>query len=317
MKRLLLALLLVACEKQRDDVAPPTAPAPAVAAAAATQSTKPNLGEVELHLHHDRDTAEGLRGRLQAFKETLASRHGLLARHKDSGELAYAYLGVFVAMLILMRAWGTGWTGSTVSALAYAFGTPILFLYCNIIYLVGAAWTPLGFRGVDRWLSIAASGESEWRALVEVLGRPDWMDDRRFADAYRRRRNEDALDDLRGTRHPEPPDPENGQSRDLVRLHRRAHDLSCSRMDGHPHPERLDRPDELDQPRGMNGRRREQRPVGSQFEQCLPEKREILAEVAAPLRAVAAPIVAMAGSGPDDGWRVDGPSRLDRLGSWL
>src|SRR5207248_2357064 len=50
------------------------------------------LGEVELHLHHDRDTAEGLRGRLQAFKETLASRHGLLSRHKDSGELAYGFI---------------------------------------------------------------------------------------------------------------------------------------------------------------------------------------------------------------------------------
>ncbi|AGA29221.1 glycosyltransferase family protein [Singulisphaera acidiphila] len=58
----------------------------------------------------------------------------------------------FVAMLALMRGWGTSWTGSTVSALTYAFAAPILFQYCNIIFLVGAAWTPLGFRAADRWL---------------------------------------------------------------------------------------------------------------------------------------------------------------------
>ena len=33
-------------------------------------------GEVEVHLHHDGDTAEGLRGRLLAYKELLARRHG-------------------------------------------------------------------------------------------------------------------------------------------------------------------------------------------------------------------------------------------------
>ena len=34
----------------------------------------------------------------------------------------------------------------------YAFGGPVLFQYCNAIYLVGAAWLPLGFRAADRWL---------------------------------------------------------------------------------------------------------------------------------------------------------------------
>ena len=33
----------------------------------------------------------------------------------------------FVAMLVLMRSWGTSWTGSGLGALAYAFGAPILF----------------------------------------------------------------------------------------------------------------------------------------------------------------------------------------------
>jgi hypothetical protein len=58
----------------------------------------------------------------------------------------------FVTMLILMRSWGTSWYGAAQSALAYAFGAPILFQYCNIIYLIGAAWLPLGVHAVDRWL---------------------------------------------------------------------------------------------------------------------------------------------------------------------
>jgi hypothetical protein len=50
------------------------------------------FGEVEVHLHHDHDTAESLRERLLAFKETLARRHGLLGRHRDTGELAYGFI---------------------------------------------------------------------------------------------------------------------------------------------------------------------------------------------------------------------------------
>ena len=57
-------------------------------------------------------------------------------------------------MLVLMRSWGTSWFGSALSALAYAFGAPILFQYCNIIYLIGAAWLPLGVHAVDRWVRL-------------------------------------------------------------------------------------------------------------------------------------------------------------------
>src|SRR5271156_6831816 len=42
----------------------------------------------------------------------------------------------FVCMLVLMRSWGTSWPGSALAALGYAFGAPILFQYCNIIYLI-------------------------------------------------------------------------------------------------------------------------------------------------------------------------------------
>ena len=40
------------------------------------------------------------------------------------------------------------------AALSYTFGAPILFQYCNIIYLVGAAWLPLGIHAVDRWVRL-------------------------------------------------------------------------------------------------------------------------------------------------------------------
>jgi hypothetical protein len=50
------------------------------------------FGEVEVHLHHDRDTAEGTREKLLAFKEILADRHGQLARRRDTGELAYGFI---------------------------------------------------------------------------------------------------------------------------------------------------------------------------------------------------------------------------------
>jgi len=58
------------------------------------------------------------------------------------------------AMLVLMRASQASWAGSTISALAYAFGAPVLFQYSNVVYLVGAAWLPLGFHAVDQWVRL-------------------------------------------------------------------------------------------------------------------------------------------------------------------
>jgi hypothetical protein len=50
------------------------------------------FGEVEVHLHHDGDTAHDLHERLLAFKAVMASRHGQLARHKKTGQVAYAFI---------------------------------------------------------------------------------------------------------------------------------------------------------------------------------------------------------------------------------
>jgi hypothetical protein len=79
----------------------------------------------------------------------------------------------FAAMLALLRHGGTSWVGSALGALAYAFGGPVLFQYCNIIYLVGAAWLPLGFRAVDRWVRLGrriALAELAVVLAMETLG---------------------------------------------------------------------------------------------------------------------------------------------------
>jgi hypothetical protein len=57
-----------------------------------TELCRAGFGEVEIHLHHDGDTAETLRRTLEEGKEILASRHGLLSRHRETGELVYGFV---------------------------------------------------------------------------------------------------------------------------------------------------------------------------------------------------------------------------------
>jgi crotonobetainyl-CoA:carnitine CoA-transferase CaiB-like acyl-CoA transferase len=49
-------------------------------------------------------------------------------------------------------------------------------------------------RGHDRWVSIAVTDEHEWRALCDVIGRPELAADPRYADARARIDNREALD---------------------------------------------------------------------------------------------------------------------------
>jgi len=51
-----------------------------------------SYGEVEVHLHHDNDTADRLRQTLLEYKKTLAERHGLLSRDKETGEIVYGFI---------------------------------------------------------------------------------------------------------------------------------------------------------------------------------------------------------------------------------
>lgn len=49
------------------------------------------FGEVEVHLHHDHDSAENLRDTLERFREVLSSRHGLLSED-IAGRTRYAFV---------------------------------------------------------------------------------------------------------------------------------------------------------------------------------------------------------------------------------
>ncbi|WP_435018172.1 hypothetical protein TA3x_000118 [Tundrisphaera sp. TA3] len=55
----------------------------------------------------------------------------------------------FGAMWALLRGWRVSATGALIGALAYGFGVPVLSQTSNMIFLVGAAWGPLGFLAAD------------------------------------------------------------------------------------------------------------------------------------------------------------------------
>jgi hypothetical protein len=50
------------------------------------------FGEVEVHLHHDRETSESLRKRLVEFTQLISERHGLLSRDRQTGALRYGFI---------------------------------------------------------------------------------------------------------------------------------------------------------------------------------------------------------------------------------
>jgi hypothetical protein len=79
----------------------------------------------------------------------------------------------FGAMRALLRHWSISPSGATLGAMAYAFGAPVLFQYCNVVFLVGAAWMPLGLRFADRWLrlgDLAAVGGLAIVLALQTLG---------------------------------------------------------------------------------------------------------------------------------------------------
>ena len=79
----------------------------------------------------------------------------------------------FGAMLALLRRSGVSAVGSTLGGLAYAFGAPVLTQYSNVVFLVGAAWMPLGFRFADGWARLRRPSALAGLALVlamQVLG---------------------------------------------------------------------------------------------------------------------------------------------------
>jgi len=52
--------------------------------------TRAGIGDVEIHLHHDRDTEDGFRDRMSAFIERLHVGHGLL--HEEGGRPVFGFI---------------------------------------------------------------------------------------------------------------------------------------------------------------------------------------------------------------------------------
>jgi hypothetical protein len=48
--------------------------------------------DLEIHLHHDSDSPEGLAEKLTSFKEILHRQHGLLRKDPRTGEIVYAFI---------------------------------------------------------------------------------------------------------------------------------------------------------------------------------------------------------------------------------
>ena len=83
----------------------------------------------------------------------------------------------YAMMFVLLKSWRTSAVGAALGAASYAFGAPVLFQYCNVIYLVGAAWTPLGLLAADRWIRLgqrpALLGLTAVLALETLGGDPE------------------------------------------------------------------------------------------------------------------------------------------------
>ncbi len=58
----------------------------------------------------------------------------------------------FLGVVLLGRGFGVSRAGSYLGGLNYAFGAPVLFLYCYMNRLMGAAWIPWGLWAIDRLL---------------------------------------------------------------------------------------------------------------------------------------------------------------------
>ncbi len=71
-----------------------------------------------------------------------------------------------VATYYVGRRWHLGRAAACLSAIAYAYGAPVLFNYSNVIYLVSAAWLPLGCFAIDRMIRIK---KMRWAVVLAAV----------------------------------------------------------------------------------------------------------------------------------------------------
>lgn len=151
----------------------------------------------------------------QAFSG-LTEMSGLPSPWPPAG-IGYSYLDWFgaynAATAILAGVYRRERTGrgchidaSQVETGMYLTGTAFLDYTAN-----GRAWSRRGNRSIDkpaaphgiyratgddRWVAISCFTEQHWQACAEVLGKPEWLIDARFASLSQRLRNQDQLDAL-------------------------------------------------------------------------------------------------------------------------
>jgi crotonobetainyl-CoA:carnitine CoA-transferase CaiB-like acyl-CoA transferase len=121
---------------------------------------------------------------------------------------AYSFALAMLTALLHRERTGEGqWVDASQSEVGLMIsGTAILDWSAN-----GRIWSRYGNRspykkaaphnaypcaGEDRWLAIACFTEAEWRAVAEVAGHPEWVNDTRFTDLTARLKNQDTLDAL-------------------------------------------------------------------------------------------------------------------------
>jgi hypothetical protein len=57
-----------------------------------TALVRDGFGSVEIHLHHDKDTSQGFRDKIEDFKRILHRDHGLLQANPATGTIEYAFI---------------------------------------------------------------------------------------------------------------------------------------------------------------------------------------------------------------------------------
>ena len=130
---------------------------------------------------------------------------GLYGAYCDS--LAHRYLMIAILMALkYKRRTGKGqYIDQSQTESGIHFLAPALLDYV----VNGRVWEPGGNRnplavphnayrcqGDDRWCVIAISTDEEWEAFTKAIGRPDWVQDPKFATFPKRKENEEELDKL-------------------------------------------------------------------------------------------------------------------------
>jgi hypothetical protein len=75
------------------------------------------------------------------------------------GHVFLAAAGAYYAA----RQFGSSREAATLAAVSYACGGAVLFQYCNIVFLIGAAWLPWAFAAIERMF-----GERDFRAAIAL-----------------------------------------------------------------------------------------------------------------------------------------------------